>query len=49
MGVEVTWGNFLKKFMGCIHIKYIWILDGMVGEYVNILDEVLGTLELWCR
>ena len=35
--------------MGCSAIKARGIHNGMVREAVKVEDELLGTLELWCR
>ena len=45
LGVEVTWGDLLTKFMGCSEINDGGIHDGTLMEYFKVADEVLGTLE----
>ena len=48
LGVEFSWGNLLTKVMGCISVNYNGIYDGTVRASVQIANEVLNTLELWC-
>ena len=49
LGMEVAWGNLLMEFMGCSSIKTRGIPYGVVRENVKISDEVVDTLERWCR
>ena len=44
MGVEVTWGNFLMEFMGCIDSKARGMYDGTVRVDRKVEDEFLDTL-----
>ena len=38
----------MTKVMGCISVNYNGIYDGTVRASVQIANEVLNTLELWC-